>query len=116
MGYWNSLRGWGGHTGGDSGNHLEKYSRLGQRLRLFPAPTKNKRVPSFQSNDLPALSGCLNQLFADQALFRPSSARHLTDIDQIGPWFSPNQNSGIHQPVKKNDIGLSQNLPPSRGD
>jgi hypothetical protein len=84
-----------GERRGDSRNHLEGKVGGSERLRLFPAATKHKRIPALQPDNLFSRSRLLHQQPVDFFLRQRVRPCPLSGVDELGALPRPLQHFGI---------------------
>ena len=81
MGEGNTCVGWGGNAGGDTRDDFDGDAEFGEIFKFFTAPSENKWISTFQSDDAIVLIGFLDDEFGGVFLFERMLAFTFTCVD-----------------------------------
>ena len=99
-----------------AGNDLVIDAGLGQRFRLFAAAAEHERVAALEADHAPAGAGRLDHLQMDAGDALGMAAGQLIDADQLRLFRRVFQQTGGHETVVQNQIGLGQALDGAEGE
>jgi hypothetical protein len=87
-------------------NYNEGETCRRERLRLFPSPTKQKRIASLESHDLLSFARFLDKKRVNFVLSERVRARLLSGEDQLRAVGRPAQHFRVAEIVVNNDVGV----------
>jgi hypothetical protein len=95
-----------GNRRSDAWHDHERYSSRRQRLRLFPAAAKQKRIAALEPDHLFALPRFLDEQRVDFVLRERVRARLLSGENQLRAVRSPAQHLGVAEVIVNNHLSL----------
>src|SRR4029453_4040112 len=103
-------------SGANAGNDLERDFSTSQRLRLFPAATKNERIAALEPHTLVTKAGVVDEYSVDFFLSDAMASRLLADKNPDGRGRRLFEKLKVHQLIVNNHLSAVQQLQPADRD
>src|SRR5262245_25409714 len=94
----------------NAGNDLERDFSIGQRLRLFPAATKNERIAALETHNLVTKPGVVDEYSVDFFLSDAMASGLLADKNPDGRGRRLFEKLKVHQLIVNDHLSAMQQL------